>query len=329
MNYKKKTRRKSVIFALFAVLVALVCCFSFFGNRKHKISAKADEASLNQFICALPQPYSLYFRSGDGNDYQFNPYSTMYIEVVDDRLNFIYCADGPYYTTYVVYPDAFDSTKTEWSSSQPFFGWRSANGTTDTNYFTLRYSINWKYITNYTFSYVYCCFNSAPTSNGLWINRVTYYFTYTKYSTIQNLEASNNPWFAIQNTSTSLCWFKNNTSVEFYTHNLMPWVDFSQNLDELSYERGYNIGIADGEDKGYETGKKDGYQVGYDDGFSVGASTNNSFLGLFTAVVDAPVQVFTNLLDVEILGYDMKQVALSLLSVALIISILRWFTKGG
>lgn len=71
-----------------------------------------------------------------------------------------------------------------------------------------------------------------------------------------------------------------------------------------------------------------GQQAGYDSGYTAGiaAGGNNSFLSLITAVVDAPITAFTSLLDFDILGFNVKNVVLSLLTAALVIACIRFFS---
>lgn len=111
--------------------------------------------------------------------------------------------------------------------------------------------------------------------------------------------------------------------------------------DSYLYENGYLVGSGEGYDKGYYEGLEanqqeiydkaydEGHRIGYDDGFVVGSRANNSFLGLFTAAIDAPVLTFTSMLDFDVLGFNMKSIVLSLLSIALVVAIIRLFSKGG
>ena len=71
-----------------------------------------------------------------------------------------------------------------------------------------------------------------------------------------------------------------------------------------------------------------GQQLGYNKGYSAGISDggNNSFLSLITAVVDAPINAFTSLLNFDILGFNVKNVVLSLLTAALVIACIRFFS---
>lgn len=99
---------------------------------------------------------------------------------------------------------------------------------------------------------------------------------------------------------------------------------------ESGYDRGYNRGYSDAFDQlkyGFSTSS---YQNGYDDGFGLGYNQGindaniYSFGHLISAVVDAPVSMFKGLLDFNVLGVNMSQFALSLLTVALTIAILRF-----
>lgn len=74
----------------------------------------------------------------------------------------------------------------------------------------------------------------------------------------------------------------------------------------------------------YNQGQQAGYNKGYSAGISDGGS--NSFLSLITAVVDAPVTAFTSLLNFDILGFNVKNVVLSLLTAALVIACIRFFS---
>lgn len=71
-----------------------------------------------------------------------------------------------------------------------------------------------------------------------------------------------------------------------------------------------------------------GQQTGYDKGYAAGLAdgSGNSFLSLITAVVDAPITAFTSLLNFEVLGFNMKNVVLSILTAALVIACVRFFS---
>lgn len=75
----------------------------------------------------------------------------------------------------------------------------------------------------------------------------------------------------------------------------------------------------------FTLGKNEGYNSGYAAGIAAGK--NNNFMSLITAVVDAPIKAFTSLLDFEILGYNMKNLALALLTAGLLIAAIRFFSR--
>lgn len=92
------------------------------------------------------------------------------------------------------------------------------------------------------------------------------------------------------------------------------------------YANGYNDGETAGFSDGVKVGKKDGYEAGYNEGYSYGmkVSDNGGFFGLLTAVVDAPIQAFSSLLNFEIMGVNMKNFVLSILTLALFVAVFRW-----
>lgn len=75
----------------------------------------------------------------------------------------------------------------------------------------------------------------------------------------------------------------------------------------------------------YTLGKNNGYNNGYAAGVAAGG--NNNFMSLITAVVDAPIKAFTSLLDFDILGYNMKDLALALLTAGLLVAAIRFFSR--
>lgn len=72
-------------------------------------------------------------------------------------------------------------------------------------------------------------------------------------------------------------------------------------------------------------GKNEGYNSGYAAGIAAGS--DNNFMSLITAIVDAPVKAFTSLLDFDILGYNMKDLALALLTAGLLVAAIRFFSR--
>lgn len=138
-------------------------------------------------------------------------------------------------------------------------------------------------------------------------------------------------------------------SLSFYMHSGQgtkdrDWVFGSTALvtDINLYSLGYNEGYKEGEDSGYDKGYEKGDQVGYDRGFEEGddvgynrgyntgvadaEATSGGFYNLISAVIDAPVKVFTDILDFELLGYNMNKFVVSLLTACLMIAIVKLFS---
>ena len=92
---------------------------------------------------------------------------------------------------------------------------------------------------------------------------------------------------------------------------------------------GYQSGFSEGQSQGYNTGFGAGKNEGYSSGYAAGvaAGGNNNFMSLITAVVDAPIKAFTSLLDFDILGYNMKDLALALLTAGLLVAAIRFFSR--
>lgn len=100
--------------------------------------------------------------------------------------------------------------------------------------------------------------------------------------------------------------------------------------DNNGYDYGYSIGYQEGESAGTTAGYNSGYSTGYNVGDSVGynrglqAANDYSFLGLISAVVDAPITIFKGLFNFSIFGTNMGQFLLSLASITLVIVIVRF-----
>lgn len=86
-------------------------------------------------------------------------------------------------------------------------------------------------------------------------------------------------------------------------------------------ENSYNT-LINGIPSRLEASRSEGYNAGYSAGVAVGGQ--NNFLSLMTAVVDAPLEVFTGLFDLEILGFNLKDFLLGICSAALVAIIVRF-----
>lgn len=133
------------------------------------------------------------------------------------------------------------------------------------------------------------------------------------------------------------------------------WSSYVQNSDYKSgydngYKDGYDVGKSDGTSIGYDLGYREGYlrgqtqanntvsdtsasyQAGYNKG--VDSAGKYTFMSLISSVIDAPIRAFfgykdadgvthTGLFNLNILGYDMSALVLSLFSACVIIMIIK------
>lgn len=89
------------------------------------------------------------------------------------------------------------------------------------------------------------------------------------------------------------------------------------------YKDGFENGYLEGEIEGLYNGEQNGYKDGYREGLAV--AEQGDFYSLFSAVIDAPVSAFTNLLDFNVLGVNVAEFVLSLISAFFAIKIVRIF----
>lgn len=101
-------------------------------------------------------------------------------------------------------------------------------------------------------------------------------------------------------------------------------------LYQQGYETGYQNGVIAGEDTGYTNGYSNGYDDGLIDGYDNGVISANdySFSSLLTSVVGAPVTVFTDLLDFNIMGYSLLNIVMGLLTLGLVVLIIKLCLGG-
>lgn len=88
-----------------------------------------------------------------------------------------------------------------------------------------------------------------------------------------------------------------------------------------SYNQGYREGSIVGREEGRKDGYADGKAVGYKEG--VAAANDYTFDGLLTAVIDVPVQAFTSLFNFEILGVNLANFFLALLSICIVLAVVK------
>lgn len=117
------------------------------------------------------------------------------------------------------------------------------------------------------------------------------------------------------------------TQPPFVTYTALRLVR-SGTLDTI-YNAGYGQGYQDGEQNGYkdgvETAQENSYNQGYNAGVIAGVANTNkyTFLGLISAVVDAPIKALTSFFNFDLLGFNMAGLIQALFTLFVILTILR------
>ena len=125
---------------------------------------------------------------------------------------------------------------------------------------------------------------------------------------------SRDDFIAVQHMLRAVVWRVSRSDIRF--------MGLTSSLDVVSqYNSGYNAGVSDGYSNGYSNGLIDGKNIGYNDG--VKSANNYSFLGLLGAVVDAPIQAVSGLLNFDLLGFNMLNFFYALVTCALVIAVIR------
>lgn len=69
--------------------------------------------------------------------------------------------------------------------------------------------------------------------------------------------------------------------------------------------------------------------ISYSQGYQAGAASNgNTFMGLISAVIDVPIKSFINLFDIQILGYNIKDFLIAILSLCFVAAIVRFCVRN-
>lgn len=99
---------------------------------------------------------------------------------------------------------------------------------------------------------------------------------------------------------------------------LCRWLPYNPYWD---FGNGYN----DGYDSGYANGQYNGYQQGFQAGVESVLDGNNeyTFMGLISAVVDAPVKALAGLFNFNVLGIDMFPFLTAILTMCIIIAVVK------
>lgn len=109
-----------------------------------------------------------------------------------------------------------------------------------------------------------------------------------------------------------------------------------QNGYSAGYQNGYDVGFTNGRDsvdtsvisnnaynQGYNAGIRAGYDVGYQEGYQAGANGGATLVQPITAIIDIPINLAKGIFNFEILGVNLSNFLLSLITVLFVISVLR------
>lgn len=193
------------------------------------------------------------------------------------------------------------------------------DGTSDLDYYT-----NIQVGSNKYFRFYYSKSTTAPDST---LNQV--YLTHLEGS---NNYRYNQLYFYDMFSNYFVFSFQISGTSDFahYTFNQQRYyLDFpdlsSNSYYQSGYNDGYNVGYNDGTDSGYQDGYNVGEDVGYNNGYNAGveSSSDYSFLALIGAVVDAPVNAFTSLLNFEILGFNILSFVTGILTILVIVFVIK------
>lgn len=126
-------------------------------------------------------------------------------------------------------------------------------------------------------------------------------------------------------------WYSYSSQPESYLSYRKYYTDAFDFFSESQiYNEGYANGLADNQsniyDKGYNAGKTAGFSNGYNQGIS--EANDYSFSSLFGAVIDAPIKAFSALFNFEILGVNLLDFFLGILTFGVVIFVIKLLLGG-
>lgn len=91
------------------------------------------------------------------------------------------------------------------------------------------------------------------------------------------------------------------------------------------YANGLKYGLNEGEQKGIEKANStiDPTSASYIEGYNQGEQSKNNLSGMVFTIVESPINIFKQIFDFNILGFDITQVIFSLLSLLIIVFIIK------
>lgn len=163
--------------------------------------------------------------------------------------------------------------------------------------------------------------NSAALSNHYYV-----FFYYLK------LFDNNNKYFQFEFTSTFNPLYVSRQALTFDTRTYYISNAFTDNQNyQNGYDYGYQQGKNDYTNSGYQDGLKIGYNQGYNQGKTDGIASANdyTFLGLFSALIDAPIQALSGLFNFNVMGINMFSLVSGLFTLFVVLIIVRLILGGG
>lgn len=140
---------------------------------------------------------------------------------------------------------------------------------------------------------------------------------------------TDNNFFEIENGS-----FYTYSPVGTNLYSEIAGVNYTDNQIEKIKNEEYARGVDYGYSEGYKKANEDKTTYGqtqYNKGYAEGAEKGNkyTFTALMLSIVDVPVQTLYGLLNFEILGYNMLNFVLGLISLAIVLYIIRKLMGAG
>lgn len=182
------------------------------------------------------------------------------------------------------------------------------------NYFFGSYYINSNF--NFNVDHVFISTHNNYAGNGTYATEIIYY---------DNLDYTCTFQFVFN---------KNLSNIDKYYFEPRTYYFLTDFTDNDFYNQGYTSGYIAGENAGSSSGYRNGYDVGYNDGYDVGYdvgvddSNEYSFFNLMSSVVEAPVNVFMNLLNFNIMGFNLLDLVFGLLTLAVVCLIVKLCLGG-
>lgn len=175
-------------------------------------------------------------------------------------------------------------------------------------------------------NYTNCPYSQIDYGNNDWLNShingtlglynwVSYYFGSGSRVTFYI------PTFA--NSSNSY----ENSTLNYYSYR--KYFTIRQFTDNDFYQQGFyegtQSGYSDGEQYGYDRGYDYGYQQGDSAGYNRALMDDHyTFLNFLGAVVDAPIQAFRGLFNIEVLGVNLADFLSALLTIAVVLLVAKF-----